>query len=53
MSNGQKIISGQNAIVNASVFEISVNCSMEMQDSNDIDVSAFLLNAGGKVSKDG
>jgi len=52
MTNEKKIISGQNVIVNASVFEISVNCSMEMLDSNDIDVSAFLLNSGGKVSKD-
>lgn len=48
----KKIISGQNAIVNASVFEILVNCSMEMQDRKDIDVSAFLLNSRGKVSKD-
>jgi len=52
MTNEKKIISGQNTIINASVFEISVNCSIEMLDNNDIDVSAFLLNAGGKVSKD-
>lgn len=52
MTNKQEIISGQNTIVNISVFQISVNCSIEMLDNNDIDVSAFLLNAEGKVSKD-
>lgn len=52
MMNKQEIISGQNTIVNISVFQISVNCSMEMLDNNDIDVSAFLLSAEDKVSRD-
>lgn len=52
MSNEKRIISGQNIAVNALTFKISVNCVIEMPDSNDIDVSAFLLNAEGKVTKD-
>jgi stress response protein SCP2 len=48
----KNIISGQNLKLASDVFKIAINCTIESIDANDIDISAFLLDAAGKVSAD-
>ena len=52
MEKKLNMISGQNKIMNQSIFKIEIHCSVIMPDNNDIDISAFLLNAKEKVSQD-
>lgn len=47
-----ELTQGANSVIENTTIDVSVQCSLTSGSSNELDVSAFMLNASGKVPQD-